>query len=162
MRIGHGYDVHKFGGEGPLMLCGLPIAHEQGLIAHSDGDVAIHAFCDAIIGAMGEGDIGHWFPDNNPRYEDIDSQKLLAKVCQRMQKKYQLLNADLTIIAQCPKLAPYIIKMRKNLARICNCKSAQINIKATTTETLGFIGRAEGIAVHAVVLLKQQNSQTID
>ncbi|HFB66650.1 MAG TPA: 2-C-methyl-D-erythritol 2,4-cyclodiphosphate synthase [Aeromonadales bacterium] len=156
MRIGHGIDVHKFSGSGPITLCGVKIEHEFGLLAHSDGDVAIHALCDAIIGAMGEGDIGHWFPDSEPEYENIDSQKLLSKVCERMAEHYQLENADLTILAQRPKLAEYIQSMRENISSICGCATEAINIKATTTENLGFVGREEGIEVHAVVLLKKR------
>lgn len=154
MRIGHGYDVHKFSGAGPLTLCGVKIDHEFGLLAHSDGDVALHALCDAIIGAMGGGDIGHWFPDTESEYKDIDSQILLARVCERMSGDYQMGNADLTIVAQRPKLAAYIQAMRANISSICGCSIDAINIKATTTETLGFVGREEGIEVHAVVLLK--------
>ncbi len=155
MRIGHGIDVHKFSGSGPIMLCGIKIAHVSGILAHSDGDVAIHALCDAIIGAMGEGDIGQWFPDTDGQYMDIDSQILLAKVCERMSERYQIGNADLTIMAQRPRLAEYIQAMRDNLASICGCSQDAINIKATTTENLGFVGREEGIEVHAVVLLKR-------
>lgn len=155
MRIGHGFDVHKFGGTLPLKLCGVEVSHPEGLEAHSDGDVAIHAFCDALIGAMGEGDIGHWFPDSDSSLKDIDSTRLLHQVMTELLKNYQLVNADITLIAQVPKLAPYIEKMKQKLASICCCQASQLNIKATTTERLGYIGREEGIAAHAVVLIKK-------
>ncbi len=156
MRIGHGYDVHKFGGEGPIRIGGVPIAHSKGLIAHSDGDVLIHALCDAIIGALGVGDIGHWFPDTDSQYKNIDSGELLKNVATKMfQQGYKLSNADVTIIAEQPKMAPHIASMRQRLADLCQVAVNDINIKATTTEGLGFAGREEGIAAHAVVLLKK-------
>ncbi len=155
MRIGHGYDVHKFGGEGPICLGGVKISHTQGLIAHSDGDVLIHALCDALLGALGEGDIGHWFPDTEPEWAGIDSRHILRQVAKLMFKnQYNLGNADITIIAQTPKMAPHLQGMKTALAQDLSCQQQQINIKATTTEGLGFIGREEGIAVHAVVLLQ--------
>jgi len=157
MRIGHGFDVHKFGGEGPIILCGITIENPKGLLAHSDGDVAIHALCDAIIGAMGKGDIGHWFPDNDKQFENIDSKSLLKEVIQVLAKNFQLINADITIIAQSPKISPYVAEMKKCLALLCHCQASQINVKATTTEKLGYIGREEGIAVHAVVLIDDKN-----
>lgn len=157
MRIGHGFDVHKFGGQGPIMLAGVAIEHDQGFIAHSDGDVAIHALCDALLGALALGDIGQHFPDTDQQYKGIDSRELLRHVVHLMQQqKYALGNADLTIVAQAPKMAPHIQAMRQILAQDLRCELNQINVKATTTEQLGFTGRKEGIAVHAVVLLQEQ------
>ncbi len=157
MRIGHGYDVHKFSGEGPIRLGGIDIPHNQGLLAHSDGDVLLHSLCDAILGALGEGDIGHWFPDTDSQYENIDSCQLLMKVIRLMkEKKYRVSNADITVIAQAPKMAPHIEAMKLKIAGICEVKAGTINVKATTTEGLGFTGRGEGIAVHAVVLLQKK------
>jgi len=158
MRIGHGFDVHKFSGEGPIRLGGIDIQHPRGLLAHSDGDVLIHALCDALIGAMGEGDIGHWFPDTDNTYANIDSGLLLQKVVKKMhQNGYQLSNADITIVAQAPKIAPHISDIVSVLAKLCNSQNNAINIKATTTEGLGYTGREEGIAVHAVVLIHSTN-----
>jgi len=155
MRIGHGFDVHKFGGEGPLVLAGIEVPYEQGFIAHSDGDVAIHALCDAILGALCLGDIGNHFPDTDNQYENISSRILLRHVVTLMQDKgYQLGNADITIIAQAPKMAPHLLAMRECLAQDLNAEVGQVNVKATTTEKLGYAGRKEGIAVHAVVLLQ--------
>lgn len=155
MRIGHGFDVHKFGGEGPLTLGGVSIPFEQGFIAHSDGDVAIHALCDAILGALCLADIGNHFPDTDGQYENISSRILLRHVVELMTDKgYQIGNADITIIAQAPKMAPYLLAMRECLSEDLRCKVDQINVKATTTEKLGYTGRKEGIAVHCVVLLK--------
>lgn len=154
MRIGHGYDVHKFGGQGPVILCGEKIDHEQGLIAHSDGDVAIHALCDALLGALALGDIGKHFPDTSDEFENANSMVLLARVYELIkQQGYQLANADITIAAQAPKLAPYIVTMRRNTANALSVDIEQISVKATTTEKLGFVGRKEGIDAHAVVLL---------
>ncbi|MGJ8691972.1 MAG: 2-C-methyl-D-erythritol 2,4-cyclodiphosphate synthase [Thalassotalea sp.] len=159
MRIGHGFDVHKFGGEGPIVLAGVSIDYSQGFIAHSDGDVAIHALCDAILGALALGDIGNHFPDTDADYENIDSRILLRHVISLMQAKgYQLGNADLTICAQAPKIAPHLLAMRTCLAQDCLADIEQVNVKATTTEKLGYVGRKEGIAVHAVVLLVSQGS----
>lgn len=154
IRIGHGYDAHRFGGERQLILCGVEIPHHQGLLAHSDGDVAIHALCDALLGALALGDIGQHFPDNQQQYAGIDSGLLLTHVIQLMDKQgYQIGNIDMTIIAQVPKLAPFISLMRQKLAQIINIDLKDISIKATTTEKMGFIGREEGIAAHAIVLL---------
>ncbi len=154
MRIGHGYDVHKFGGSGPITICGVAIEHAQGLIAHSDGDVALHALCDALLGAVALGDIGRHFPDTDANYAGADSRELLKHVYQLVQDKGFILgNLDLTIIAQAPKMAPHISQMRENLATDLNVNIDQVNVKATTTEKLGFAGRKEGIASHAVVLL---------
>lgn len=159
MRIGHGFDVHKFGGEGPIVLAGINIEHEQGFIAHSDGDVAIHALCDAILGALALGDIGNHFPDTDDSYKNISSRKLLRHVVQLMLSKgYQLGNADITICAQAPKIAPHLLLMRTCLAEDLMSSIEQINVKATTTEKLGYVGRKEGVAVHAVVLLEQKNN----
>jgi 2-C-methyl-D-erythritol 2,4-cyclodiphosphate synthase len=154
MRIGHGFDVHKFGGAGPLTIAGVKIPYEYGFIAHSDGDVAIHALCDAILGALALGDIGKHFPDTAAEYENIDSRILLRHVVSLMlQKGYQLGNADITIVAQVPKMLPHIETMRAILADDLNAHIDQVNVKATTTEKLGFEGRKEGISCHAVVLL---------
>jgi len=156
MRIGHGFDVHKFGGEGPLMLAGIEVPYSQGFIAHSDGDVAIHALCDAILGALAMGDIGNHFPDTDDQYENISSRILLRHVVNLMaEKKYQIGNIDLTIIAQSPKIAPFLLQMRTCLAEDLACNIEQVNVKATTTEKLGYAGRKEGIAVHSVVLLNK-------
>lgn len=155
MRIGHGYDVHKFGGEGPIVIGGVSIDYEQGLLAHSDGDVLIHALCDAILGAAAMGDIGKHFPDTDDEWSGVDSRYLLRHVIGLVKDKgYGLSNADMTIIAQAPKMAPHIQDMRALLATDCQCSIEDINVKATTTEKLGFTGRKEGISAHAVVLLK--------
>ena len=155
MRIGHGYDVHKFGGEGPIVIGGVSIDYEQGLLAHSDGDVLIHALCDAILGAAAMGDIGKHFPDTDDEWSGVDSRYLLRHVISLVKDKgYGLSNADMTIIAQAPKMAPHIQDMRALLATDCQCSIEDINVKATTTEKLGFPGRKEGISAHAVVLLK--------
>lgn len=158
MRIGHGFDVHKFGGQGPIVLAGVKIPFEHGFVAHSDGDVAIHALCDAILGALCLGDIGNHFPDTDQDYENIDSRILLRHVVSLMTEKgYQLGNADITIIAQAPKISPHLLAMRTCLADDLNSQVEQINVKATTTEKLGYVGRKEGISVHAVVLLEDNN-----
>ena len=154
MRIGHGYDVHKFGGEGPITIGGVSIDNEQGLLAHSDGDVLIHALCDALLGAAALGDIGKHFPDTDSAYAGADSRGLLRDVIARLHNLgYKLVNADMTIIAQAPKMAPHIATMQQLLAEDCAVDTDQINVKATTTEKLGFAGRKEGIAAHAVVLI---------
>ena len=154
MRIGHGFDVHKFGGKGPLMLAGVSIPYDRGFIAHSDGDVAIHALCDAILGALCLGDIGNHFPDNDHQYENISSRILLRHVVELMNKKgFELSNGDITIVAQTPKISPYLLSMRECLSKDLKCNIEQINVKATTTEKLGYTGRKEGVAVHSVVLL---------
>ena len=155
MRIGHGYDVHRFGPGDSLVLGGVHIPHDRGLVAHSDGDVLIHAVCDALLGALGQGDIGQHFPDTDPANAGIDSRLLLRRVMQLVQQAHWVLgNLDATIIAQAPRMAPHIASMRKNLAADMAASVAQVNVKATTTEKLGFAGRQEGIAVHAVVLLQ--------
>ena len=155
MRIGHGFDVHRFGGEGPCILGGVAVPYEQGLIAHSDGDVVLHALCDAILGALALGDIGQLYPDNDNSYKNIDSRILLRDVYERMvQKGYQVGNLDITIMAQAPKMLPYEPQMRANIAKDLHLDLEAVSVKATTTEKLGFVGRKEGIACEAVVLLK--------
>jgi 2-C-methyl-D-erythritol 2,4-cyclodiphosphate synthase len=157
MRIGHGYDVHKFGGEGPITICGERINYAQGLLAHSDGDVALHALCDAILGALGKGDIGRHFPDTDANFAGIDSRILLRSVYQQaLDMGFVLGNLDITIVAQAPKMAPHIGAMLNNIAEDLGVSVSQVNVKATTTETLGFTGRKEGIAAYAVVLLYAQ------
>jgi len=154
MRIGHGFDVHRFGAGDHLMLGGVRIPFDRGFIAHSDGDVAIHALCDALLGAAGLGDIGRHFPDSSAEFENIDSRILLRRVVEQLAGQgYGVGNADLTLIAQAPKMAPHIDAMRANLAADLGVETSQVNVKATTTEGLGFCGRGEGIAVHAVCLL---------
>jgi 2-C-methyl-D-erythritol 2,4-cyclodiphosphate synthase len=155
MRIGHGFDVHRFGPGDTLVLGGVHIPHDRGLVAHSDGDVLIHAVCDALLGALGQGDIGQHFPDTDPANAGIDSRLLLRRVMQLVQQAGWVLgNLDVTIIAQAPRMAPHIASMRENLAADMATRVAQVNVKATTTEKLGFTGRQEGIAVHAVLLLQ--------
>ena len=155
MRIGHGYDVHRFGPGDSIVLGGVHISHDRALVAHSDGDVLIHAMCDAVLGALGQGDIGKHFPDTDPANAGIDSRLLLRRVMALAHAAgWALGNADATIIAQAPRMAPHIDAMRANLAADMRASVAQVNVKATTTETLGFTGRKEGIAVHAVVLLQ--------
>jgi len=154
MRIGHGFDVHKFGGEGPLVIGGVRIPYPQGLLAHSDGDVALHAATDALLGAAALGDIGKLFPDTDPAYKGADSRELLREVYRRIRAKgYKLGNLDITLIAQAPKMAPHIPQMRVFLAEDLQCHMDDVNVKATTTEQLGFTGRGEGIACEAVALL---------
>ena len=154
LRIGHGFDVHAFGGEGPITLGGVKIDYSQGLVAHSDGDVALHALADALLGAVALGDIGHHFPDTDAAFKGIDSRILLRKVFAEVQQRgYAIGNIDITILAQAPKMAPHISAMRQCIAADLACSVGQVNVKATTTEKLGFVGRKEGIAVEAVVLL---------
>jgi 2-C-methyl-D-erythritol 2,4-cyclodiphosphate synthase len=158
MRIGHGFDVHKFGGEGPITLGGVKIPYEYGFIAHSDGDVVLHAITDALLGALALGDIGQLFPDTDAQYKNIDSRILLKKAFDIVRSKgYQLVNVDSTIIAQEPKMKSHIPQMRVNIAEDLNVHFDQVSVKATTTEQLGFTGRKEGIACEAVVLLKKVN-----
>ncbi len=154
MRIGQGYDAHRFADSRSLMLGGVSIPHTHGLAAHSDGDVLIHALCDAVLGAAGLGDIGRHFPDSNAEYAGIDSRVLLRRVMALIQGQgMRIGNVDITVVAQAPKLAPHIDAMRGNLAEDLNVEPALVNIKATTTEGMGFAGRGEGIAAYAVVLL---------
>ncbi|MCX8639043.1 2-C-methyl-D-erythritol 2,4-cyclodiphosphate synthase [Gilliamella sp. B3172] len=160
MRIGHGFDVHKFGGEGPITLGGVNIPYQYGLIAHSDGDVVLHAITDALIGALALGDIGKLFPDTDSKYKGIDSRILLKEVYSIIQAKgFELANLDTTIIAQEPKMRPYVDQMRVNIAEDLNVHYDQISVKATTTEQLGFTGRKEGIACEAVVLLIKKSTK---
>ncbi|MCT6885316.1 MAG: 2-C-methyl-D-erythritol 2,4-cyclodiphosphate synthase [Gilliamella apis] len=157
MRIGHGFDVHKFGGAGPITLAGVKIPYQFGLVAHSDGDVVLHAITDALIGALALGDIGKLFPDTDPKYKGIDSRLLLKEVYGIIQSKgYKLINLDTTIIAQEPKMRPHVDQMRVNIAEDLQVHFDQISVKATTTEQLGFTGRKEGIACEAVVLLAKK------
>ena len=154
MRIGQGYDAHKFKDGGKLILGGVDIPYEKGMEAHSDGDVVIHALCDAILGAMALGDIGKHFPDTDDSYKGIDSRVLLKEVMNKVREGgMKLGNADITVIAQTPKLAPHIEAMRKNIALDMSTVVSNVSVKATTTEKMGFTGRAEGIAVTAIVLL---------
>jgi 2-C-methyl-D-erythritol 2,4-cyclodiphosphate synthase len=156
MRIGHGYDVHRFIEDAPLIIGGVTIPHTHGLEAHSDGDVLIHAICDALLGAAGLWDIGHHFPDNEEAFKGIDSRILLRRVINDLSKRgWCVGNVDATIIAQAPKMAPFIPQMRELLAADMKVDVTAINIKATTTEKLGFVGRKEGIATHAVALIRQ-------
>lgn len=153
-RIGHGYDVHRFGEGNHIVLGGVSIPHTRGFVAHSDGDVLIHALCDALLGSIALGDIGRHFPDTDNAYKNIDSRILLQKTHSLLvQQGYAIANIDATIIAQSPKLSPHINAMCENLADVLSLSTGQINVKATTTEQLGFAGRQEGIAVHAVVMV---------
>ncbi|MCP3130118.1 2-C-methyl-D-erythritol 2,4-cyclodiphosphate synthase [Shewanella sp. KJ2020] len=156
IRIGHGFDVHKFGEARPLILCGVEVPYETGLVAHSDGDVVLHAISDAILGALALGDIGKHFPDTDAAYKGADS-RVLLRHCYGLaiSKGFELGNLDVTIIAQAPKMAPHIEAMRQILADDLTAEIDDINVKATTTEKLGFTGRKEGIAVEAVVLMKR-------
>jgi 2-C-methyl-D-erythritol 2,4-cyclodiphosphate synthase len=154
MRIGHGFDAHRLGPGLRLILGGVEIEHDHGLIAHSDGDVLIHALCDAILGAASMGDIGKHFPDSSDDFKDVDSRILLRQVVSMIKESgYSVHNADMTIIAQAPKLAPHLDSMRSNLSEDLLISEQQVNIKATTSEGMGYTGRGEGIAAHAVVLL---------
>ena len=156
IRVGMGYDVHRFKDDGDVILGGVKIPYEQGLEAHSDGDVVLHALCDALLGAAALGDIGKHFPDTDPEFKGADSRVLLRHVYNIVQQKgYLLVNVDITIIAQAPKMAPHIVAMCTNIADDLNVDIDYINVKATTTERLGFEGRKEGIAVQAVVLIEK-------
>lgn len=156
MRIGHGYDVHRLVAGRKLILGGVEIDWELGLLGHSDADVLLHAICDAVLGALGEGDIGRHFPDSDPAYRGISSLKLLREVMALAGSRgYAVGNLDATVIAQRPKLAPHIRAMVEQIAAACDCDPARVNVKATTTEELGFEGRGEGISAHAVVLLQR-------
>ena len=154
MRVGMGYDVHKLVEGRKLILGGVDIPYEKGLLGHSDADVLVHSIMDAILGAMGKGDIGRLFPDTDSKYKDIDSLILLERVISIMEdEKYSIGNIDCTIIAQKPKLSTFVTQMSQNIARVCKINAENINIKATTEEGLGFTGSGEGIAVHSVCLL---------
>ena len=154
MRIGHGYDVHGFEAGDHIMLGGVRIPHDKAFRAHSDGDVLIHAVCDALLGALALGDIGRHFPDSDARYANVDSRELLREVMTQVNERgYRLGNLDATVIAQAPKLSPHVDAMRAHLAADLDSDIERVNVKATTTEKLGFEGREEGISAHAVVLL---------
>lgn len=154
MRIGHGYDVHRFMEGDFVTLAGVKVPHTQGIEAHSDGDVILHALCDALLGAAALGDIGKHFPDTDKQYKGIDSRKLLRHVYQLLRAQgYYLVNADITLIAQAPRVANYISEMVANIAEDLNVPAHSINVKATTTEKLGFIGEKKGLAAEAVVLI---------
>ena len=154
MRIGHGYDVHKFTEGDHIVIGGVQIAHQQALEAHSDGDVLIHALCDALLGAAGLWDIGHHFPDTDDAFKNIDSRELLRRVIADLAERgWSVGNIDATIVAQAPKMAPHIPTMCQQLADDMNVEVSAVNVKATTTEKLGFAGRKEGIAAHAVALI---------
>jgi 2-C-methyl-D-erythritol 2,4-cyclodiphosphate synthase len=154
VRIGQGFDVHALVPGRRLVLGGVPIEHEQGLLGHSDADVLLHAITDALLGAAGLGDIGRFYPDSDPRYRDADSGALLAEVAQRIrQQGWRVGNLDCVVIAQQPRLAPHVEAIRASIARLLDTEPAQVNVKGKTTERLGFIGRGEAIAASAVVLL---------
>ncbi len=158
MRIGHGYDAHRFAENRPLILGGVNIDYEFGMAAHSDGDVVIHALCDALLGGAGLGDIGGHFPDTSAEFENIDSRILLRDVVDKLkQEGLGISNVDISIVAQAPKLKPHIPAMRDVLAQDLGVESNRVNVKATTTEGMGFAGRKEGIATHAVALLIEAN-----
>ena len=156
LRIGHGYDVHRLTGGRKLILGGVDIPWEEGLLGHSDADVLTHAVMDALLGAAGLGDIGKLFPDHDPAYEGISSLVLLDRVCERLREEgWQVGNVDATVVAQRPKLAPFISQMRENLAKACGVSLSQVSVKATTEEGLGFTGTGQGMAAHAVALLER-------
>lgn len=158
MRVGMGFDVHRLVEGRELWLCGVKIPHRMGLLGHSDADVAIHALCDALLGAANLRDIGYHFPDNDPRYKGIDSKCLLREVMRLLkEKEYTFGNADITICAEQPKINPHIPEMQAALATCMNCNIDDISIKATTTEKLGFTGREEGISAYATVLIERKN-----
>lgn len=154
IRIGHGFDVHAFGEDRPLIIAGVEVPYHTGFIAHSDGDVALHALTDALLGAVALGDIGKLFPDTDMQYKNADSRGLLIEAYRQVQEQgYKVGNVDVTIIAQAPKMRPHIDKMRQTIADDLKCDISQVNVKASTTEKLGFTGRGEGIACEAVALL---------
>ena len=156
LRIGNGYDVHRLAPGLKLTLGGLEIPHSKGCVAHSDGDVVIHALCDALLGALALGDIGHHFPDTSSEFAGIDSKILLRRTYAMVQERgYSLVNADITLLLQAPKIAPYVVQMRQTLASVLGVDAGQISLKATTTERLGFAGREEGVAAEAVVLVSK-------
>lgn len=153
-RIGFGYDVHRLTEGRKLILCGVEIPHTKGLLGHSDADVAIHALIDALLGASAMGDIGSLFPDTDMKFKDIDSRILLRETYSRLRKEgYEIGNVDITIVAQTPKMKPYIAAMTENIASDLQCDPGKVSVKATTTEHLGFAGRSEGIAAYAVALI---------
>lgn len=158
MRIGQGFDVHEFADNRPLIIGGIEIPYERGLIGHSDADVLLHTITDAALGAIGEGDIGRHFPDTDPDFKDADSAKLLEHIWKLVDARgYKLGNIDCTIIAQKPKMAPYIETIRTRVAELLQANVSQVNVKATTTERLGFTGREEGIASMATILLLKKD-----
>ena len=158
-RIGHGYDVHRFGDADFIILGGVKIPYHHGFIAHSDGDVLIHSLCDALLGSIAAGDIGQHFPDTDEQYKDIASSRLLTQVHQLLtQDQYSIVNIDITIVAQSPKMSPFIQAMRQCLVEVLDISLDQVNIKATTTENLGFAGREEGVAVHTVAMICRSSS----
>jgi 2-C-methyl-D-erythritol 2,4-cyclodiphosphate synthase len=159
IRVGHGFDVHAFGANKPLILGGVKIPYPVGLMAHSDGDVLLHAVCDALLGAAALGDIGRHFPDTDKQYAGANSRDLLKSVMILLtEKHYRVNNLDITVVAQSPKMAPFIESIRENIAVDLNVHIEQVNVKATTTEGLGYVGRKEGIAVHAVTLIEKVNA----
>lgn len=159
IRIGHGFDVHRLVSDRPLVLGGVTIPYEYGLLGHSDADVLLHAVADAILGALGLGDIGRYFPDTEEAYKGINSLLLLEHVIGLAKERgFRVSNLDTTVIAQRPKLAPHVARMVTNLAKTCQVPSGCVNVKATTTEQLGFTGRGEGISAHAVVLMATSDS----
>lgn len=155
-RIGNGYDVHRLVEGRKCIICGVDIPHDKGLLGHSDADVALHALSDALLGAAALGDIGRHFPDNDPAYEGADSRRLLREVCKILDSEgFSVCNVDVTIIAQEPKMMPHILKMRENISADLGISIARVSVKATTTERLGFTGRAEGIAAQATALIRK-------
>lgn len=159
IRVGQGFDVHRWTTGRPLVLGGITIPHDQGLLGHSDADVLLHAIMDALLGAAGLGDIGHHFPDTDQRYRDIDSRILLKNVMDSLvEQNWKVINLDATVICQKPKLAPHMPAMKQEIARLLRVETDQINLKATTTEKLGFTGRGEGAAAQAVTLIGKDNS----
>ncbi len=161
MRIGHGYDAHRFIADRPLIIGGVKIPYELGMEAHSDGDVMIHALCDALLGAAGLGDIGRHFPDSNRDFKNIDSRILLRNVVEQLLARgLTIHNVDVTILAQAPKMAPHILVMVENLSADLSVPSSRVNVKATTTEGMGFVGQKEGIAAHAVALIVESSMET--
>jgi 2-C-methyl-D-erythritol 2,4-cyclodiphosphate synthase len=159
LRIGHGFDAHRFGPGDHVTLGGVRIAHDRGVVAHSDGDVLIHALCDALLGAAALGDIGRHFPDSDPRYRGADSRDLLRQVTGMLHARgYAVVNADLTLVAQAPRVAPHVGAMRSALAADLQVGQDAVNIKATTTEHMGWIGRGEGLAAHAVALIQKSSA----
>jgi 2-C-methyl-D-erythritol 2,4-cyclodiphosphate synthase len=156
LRIGHGFDVHRFRRGRKLILGGVEIPHDRGLAGHSDADAVLHALINAILGALADGDIGSHFPDSDPAYKDVASSKLLKEVLRIMRRKrFKLVNADVTVVAQRPKLSPHYARIRKNVASLCDVAEGRVNIKATTTEKLGWAGAGKGMAATAVVLLSR-------
>jgi len=154
MRVGHGYDAHAFIEGKPLVLGGITIPHDKGLKAHSDGDAVIHSLCDAILGAAAMGDIGTYFPDTDDKYKNIDSRLLLRDIIKKIKEKgYKIGNVDITILAQAPRLLPYVKDMRQVLSEDMNISIDDVNVKATTTEGMGFVGREEGVCVYSIVFM---------